>query len=55
VLLLHEEIHFVEGVEGCSVFLSVIREWFEKANKCYAALVLDVVAHSFKASKVSTF
>ena len=45
VLLLHQEVHFVEAVKGRPVLFQVVFQRLAKANKGYAAFVLDGVAH----------
>jgi hypothetical protein len=45
VLLFHEEIHFVEAVEGGSVFLGVVLKRFLQSKECDTTLVLYSITH----------
>jgi hypothetical protein len=45
VLLLHQQIHFVEAVKCCSVFLGVMLKRLLQSKECDTALVLDGITH----------
>jgi hypothetical protein len=45
MLLLHQQVEFVEAIQGGSEFLLVITERLAQTNEGKAAFVFDFVAH----------
>ena len=45
VLLLQHQVHFIDAIEGWTVFFFVIFQRFEQADKSNPALVFDSVTH----------
>jgi hypothetical protein len=51
VLLLHQQVHFVEAVKCSSVFLGVVLKRFLQSKECDTALVLELITHDAHAGR----